>query len=377
MRHVDAGTRRTRLARLHLLTGRRAADAVTAARSVVAFAAWDTATVYLSGTARTGAADPGDLDRAMNEAGTLVRTTGPRGIPVVAPTDLLPVLLAVGEDNDRPRSQLADIAAGQLGWSESTFDGLERDALALLRERGTITAADLAAAVPPLRKQVVYGTGTRAATIEGVAGRLLAALAAQGRVLRRTVAGRDMWSPAPDMPRIPHADARTALTRAWLDRFGPATSADLRWWSGWSTEDVRRALAGCGAVRVDLDGSQGYLLPGPDPEPDPDPAVTLLPALDPTPMGWRRRDFFLPPEHRADVSDRSGGIGPTIWYDGRIVGVWAQRPDGGIGWTVFDPSDRTLGDEIELATKTLSGWLGDARIPARVVTPLHRRLATV
>ena len=64
--------------------------------------------------------------------------------------------------------------------------------------------------------------------------------------------------------------------------------------------------------------------------PEPDPTAALLPALDPTPMGWVERDWFLG-EHRAPLFDRTGNIGPTIFWQGRVVGGWAQRADGEIG----------------------------------------------
>ena len=59
------------------------------------------------------------------------------------------------------------------------------------------------------------------------------------------------------------------------------------------------------------------------------PWAALLPALDPTAMGWRDRAWYVG-EHAPALFDRSGNIGPTAWWDGRIVGGWAQRKDGEI-----------------------------------------------
>ena len=42
----------------------------------------------------------------------------------------------------------------------------------------------------------------------------------------------------------------------------------------------------------------------------PKPWVALLPALDPTVMGWQARDWYLGP-HAAALFDRSGNAGPT------------------------------------------------------------------
>ena len=44
-------------------------------------------------------------------------------------------------------------------------------------------------------------------------------------------------------------------------------------------------------------------------------------------MGWKLRDWYLPAA-AADAFDRNGNAGPTLWVDGRVVGAWAQAPDG-------------------------------------------------
>ena len=60
-----------------------------------------------------------------------------------------------------------------------------------------------------------------------------------------------------------------------------------------------------------------------------EPWVALLPGLDPTTMGWKERDWYLP-DAGADTFDRMGNAGPTVWVDGRVVGGWAQAADGEI-----------------------------------------------
>ena len=84
-------------------------------------------------------------------------------------------------------------------------------------------------------------------------------------------------------------------------------------------------------AEVDLGGGATGVVLADDLEPvaAPEPWVALLPALDPTPMGWSGRAWFLG-DHGALLFDRSGNVGPTVWADGRIVGGWAQRDDGEI-----------------------------------------------
>ena len=122
-----------------------------------------------------------------------------------------------------------------------------------------------------------------------------------------------------------------ALARRWLERFGPGTVEDLQWWTGWNKTSVRRALSRLRVEEVDLHGETGIALRAVDDdftESAADTAVAaLLPSLDPTPMGWKRRDWFLGIDHHY-VFDNNGNIGPTLWWDGgdhRVLGNRSLR----------------------------------------------------
>jgi hypothetical protein len=157
--------------------------------------------------------------------------------------------------------------------------------------------------------------------------------------------------------------------------------ADLRWWTGWTAGQTKKALAEIAPVEVALDAfgsssSTGLVLPDDlDPVPAPAPWVALLPALDPTSMGWVERDWYLG-EHRAALFDGTGNIGPTLWSDGRIVGAWAQRPDGEVAFRLLEDVGAEVEAAIEVETGRLSEWLGDVRVTPRFRTPLERELST-
>jgi hypothetical protein len=131
---------------------------------------------------------------------------------------------------------------------------------------------------------------------------------------------------------------------------------------------VRRGLATVGAVEVDLEGGgTGLVLPG-DVAPVPDAGrwAALLPALDPTTMGWRQRDFYLGPHARLLV-DRNGNAGPTAWLDGRVVGGWSQKDDGQVvvvPCAEIDPAGLRL---LEAEAGRLSDWLD-----GEVVRPIYQ-----
>ena len=123
------------------------------------------------------------------------------------------------------------------------------------------------------------------------------------------------------------------------------------------------ATEAAGAVEVRLDdGQAGYVLPDDlEATPEPEPWVALLPVLDATTMGWKDRGWYLGP-HRAALFDSAGNAGPTVWANGRIVGGWAQRPDGEIAVHLLEKVDAETTAMIDAEAARLAAWLGPTRI---------------
>ncbi|MEU9111673.1 winged helix DNA-binding domain-containing protein [Streptomyces sp. NPDC048483] len=353
------------------------------AGAVLALHATDAATVYLTAAARLAEPHHGEVERALYERESLLRMTAMRGTLFVTTTDLAPVLLAAAGRSTaagRTKHLLGQLEQGGIGDGE-WLAKVTRDAVAVLHERGEATTTELAAEVPGLERQLVISPGKKYESRRSIATDVLFALAADGRIVRATRRGgwtsnQHAWAPAPELPDIATASARTELVRHWLTAFGPGTLADLKWWTGWTVTDTRKALAATGAVEVALDESTGYALPE-DVEPvtETAPCAALLPALDPTPMGWRDRDFYLDPAHRPALFDRMGNIGPTVWWDGRIVGGWAQRRDGTLAYRLLTAVGREARLAIEAEAARLAAFLDDRRFIPAYRTPLERELA--
>ena len=166
---------------------------------------------------------------------------------------------------------------------------------------------------------------------------------------------------------------RAELVRLWLDRFGPGTLKDLKWWLGSTVAAVRTAVTDVGAVEVHLAGRTGYVLPD-DLEPDlpVEPWAALLPGLDPTTMGWFERDWYLGP-HRADLFDSNGNGGATAWWDGRVVGGWHQDSAGEVVVDLLEEVDAQARVALEREAGRLTDWLGGVRVAARFPSPLSLR----
>ncbi|XVV34724.1 winged helix DNA-binding domain-containing protein [Streptomyces sp. CA-100214] len=388
-RHIGAAERRDRLAlRQRLTPSARAASPEEVAGALVALHGTDPATVHLAVGARlTDAAKTvGATERALYEDGTLVRMHGMRHTVFVFPAELTAVVHASTGRTVAARERAAllkDMAvagAPDAAW----LTEVEESALSALARRGQATAAELARDEPRLKERFAYAAGKSYEGVHTVSTRLLRVLGVEGRIVRGRPLGswtssQFRWAPAPEHPELAPGEAQAELLARWLAACGPATEDDLKWWTGWRVTEVRRALAAIGAEAVSLDQGTGYVAAG-DAGPVSGPAepwAALLPGLDPTAMGWRERDWYLAPELRPALFDRSGNVGPTVWWNGRVIGGWAQRPDGGIVWRVLDGAG--VGREAESAIRAeaerLGSWVGTTRITPRFRTPLERELS--
>jgi hypothetical protein len=263
---------------------------------------------------------------------------------------------------------------------------LEHKVLKAVDELGEAAAAELTARVPDLGLQLSMFEGKAYGGNVGIASRVLLVMGADGHLVRGRPRGRwtssqHRWARTEDwlggpLAMLDPVEAQVALARRWLERYGPGTVADLKWWSGWTLGATRTALAALDTVEVDLDGEPGLVLAGDDgPTAPPEHWVALLPGLDSTAMGWTGRDWYLPIEHRPQVMDRNGNIGPTIWIDGHVVGGWAQRKDGRVVTRLLEAVGREQSNAVTAEAERLQEVLGDIRVTPRFPAPLDRTLS--
>jgi hypothetical protein len=381
---LTAAQRRARLGARHLLLpGGRGATVEQVAHALVGLHATDPATVYLAACARLTAPSVGEVERGLYDDLTLTRMLCMRRTMFVVPAELAPVVNASTARRvaAKERAHHAQLLLRAGGFTPEWIAATEEAALAALRVRGQATTAELAADVPALCERIVVSPGKPYESTQRVASRVMGVLAAEGRVRRgRPLGGwtsnQFRWSAAPPLAELPEAAAKADLARHYLASFGPATVEDLKWWSGWTLTDARKAIAATGAVAVDLDEGTGYLLPDDtEPVPEPEPWAALLPALDPTAMGWRHRDWYAAPDLRRPLFDGYGNIGPTVWWNGRVIGGWAQRRDGSIGYRLLTDAGRLARAAVDGEAERLAGWLGGSRVTPSFRTPLERELA--
>jgi hypothetical protein len=380
--------RRAWLVQRHLL-GRRgeASDPREAARAVVALHSTDPATVFLSVRART-AGGVAELERQLYEERALVRILGMRRTLFVVPRELIPAIFAACTRaiaaRERRRLEKMIVDSGISARPASWLARASKAALDALEARGEGFTTELAADVPMLAKRLRLGVGTRFETTQSAAARVLPQLAMEGRVIRGRPRGGWMngqyrWVPTEawlggPVPDVDADTARAELLSRWLAAFGPATETDLRWWTGWTARDARAALAAVPHEVVDVGAEAFVRADDLGTTERPQPVAALLPTLDPTTMGWKERDWYVG-EHERVLFDRNGNAGPTVWWDGRIVGGWAQRSDGEIVFRLLDDVGAEGVRAIEREAGELATWLGEARIRPGFLPPFQRALA--
>lgn len=391
MRTIGDGERRARLAqRHHLAPAHRCGDVTRLAGEIAGLHATDPATVMLAARARLRAATPAAIEDALYVERSLVRMLGMRRTMFVVPVELAAVVHAACTRALVPVERARFVSHLEAGGVTADGERWLRDAqertLRALAARGEAKATELSQDVPELRAKITMAQDKPYAVSQGVSTRVLFLLAAEGRIVRGRPAGSwtstlyrwaltESWLPG-GLPELDTDAAAAELVRRWLRAFGPGTFADLKWWTGWTARQLRRALAQVAPAEVALDGGAvGLVLPGDD-EPLParvEPWAALLPALDPAAMGWTERGWFLA-EHRTRLFDRSGNVGPTVWWQGRIVGGWAQRSDGEIAVAMLEDAGADAAAAIAAEASRLRDWIGDVRVTPRFRTPLEREL---
>jgi hypothetical protein len=380
--------RRARLVARHHLDG-TAGDPVEAATGVAVLHATEPASVYLSVLARCRSASIADISGALYDDRSLVRMMAMRRTLFVVPADAVPILhhsaaldIAV-QLRKRLLTQLRTLPTepplpdNLEDWLASVESSVEHAVIA----RGTASAAQLSADEPRLRTALLPTTDKKWDVKRNITTQVLVLVAAEGRMVRAAPRGNwtsraHTWEPgATWWPGgiAPVEDAKTRLAEMYLRRFGPATEADVAWWTGWSLGTTRKALAALDTVDI---GCGLLLADDVVPEEPGEPTAALLPTLDPTPMGWKQRDWYLPQDWRP-LFDRNGNIGPTIWWGGEIIGVWAVRPDTSIALRLLADRGAAAERAVEQAAEQLRPRLEGTPVVPSFVTPLERHLRTL
>jgi len=389
-RRIDVAERRARLAaRHHLHPNARATSPTEAARDQVGLHTSDPATVFLSCWARVDDLTVSDVEGCLYDSPTLFRVLGMRRTLFAVPSDLVPLLhrgcalpLAAAERR-RLVGYLEREGITQQG--ERWLEEVGNATVEAILQRGEALATELREDVPELKETLTFGKGKKWGGKVGVSTRVLFLLATEGRIIRARPrgtwrSGQYRWAAtesrlAGGISDLDPETARASLVEKWLRTYGPGTESDLRWWTGWTLRNLRAALGRLNLTEVEVETGSAWLMADDrEPVPPPAPWAALLPGLDPTVMGWRDRHWYLG-DRWEGLFDRNGNAGPTVWWCGRVVGGWGQRPDGAVVYRLTEDIGAEGRAAVTERAADLEVWLSGVRVTPRFPTPLYRELS--
>jgi hypothetical protein len=206
--------------------------------------------------------------------------------------------------------------------------------------------------------------------VKGLPGMLrenLSGLLAEEKVI---YAPLTYWYPDLDLTAAPgEAEAQATLVQAYLAAFGPASEADISFWTGFGKSETARAI-GALAAKTTLTLVEG--LPGmlfllkeqaealqatPIPA---QPLVHILPADDPFTTAHRasRNRYFADPKLQRHVFSSTGAAKPTFVINGQIVGLWQWSIEAQqITWRLLAPVASTLLPLIKANLKHIATFI--------------------
>ena len=337
-------------------------------------------TCYLSAAARVDGFRLADLDAELYGKRSMVRLRCMRGMAYIEPLELLPVLFAcTGEDPDKTLRRIGKYS----GLGEAGVLALAERVVEVMTGRPPMTVREIREAlgddVPGAKEGLQFTVG-----MLGRFGRIVRAeVRGSWRSDNYTYALWSDWVGAP-VEELDPAAARVQLARRYLRAFGPATTDDLKWWSGWTKRDTIAALGGLGdeltPVALDGEADSGGVtreawmlaaeldaLTGIDPV----SSVRLLPVWDTyfmayatSPVGRARQ---VAEADYPKVYDKSGNATSTVIVSGVAAGVWELDPDAGT-ITVAPFDDAMPWTDVEAEVAAVGAAIGTGlrleRVPA-------------
>jgi len=314
-------------------------------KAVCGVQAQDAAAAALSVRVRCAGLVATDVERALVQERTIVRTWCMRGtLHLIAAEDLGWLLAYLGP---------VFIRAGRGRRAELGLDD-ETAARAVLALRELLEESG-----PLAREEIVERLAARGIRLAGQARPHLLGLAAlEGVICPGPNRGHeptyvlisDWIDPGP--ARTPE-EARAELAVRYLSAYAPAAPEDFAAWSGLPLGEARAAWRQIAdrLIEVEAGEAPAWMLRSQrewlDELAPPPPVVRLLPGYDTYLLGYRSRDRILAPEHAKRIFPGGGLLRPALLVDGRVRGAWrVNRRRAGIDVIVKPFED--LGADVRL-----------------------------
>jgi hypothetical protein len=317
---------RFRLSRHHLLDD-SPQDAVTICRDMCGAQAQVTAAAYLQLWTRNHAITRAEVESALWETRTLVKTSLMRQTLHLIPTDEFPLYISALRPS---RFAQAMRVMARCGISREESEALIPRIMDIL-SAGPLSRPAIAAAIrPKASKRVRFWMENSWSLVRlPVAEGLVCYGKGEGNAV--VFIRADHWLPNLKPGLMSATEAQCALLRKYLRAYGPATLTDFSHWSGIPMQEVKPLLPLLEAELAEIRGDKksSYLLRE-------DAAVLnkssgtaacirLLPIFDSYLLAHREKDHLLSAQHYKRVYRNQGWISPVVLIDGAIAGVWSHK----------------------------------------------------
>ncbi|PYV13351.1 MAG: hypothetical protein DMG21_21155 [Acidobacteria bacterium] len=351
-----------RLARHHLAGKARAAPSAIC-RDVCGIQAQVMSAAALALWARNHQLARAEIQSALWESRTLVKTGLMRGTLHLVAAEDFPVYIAALRSS-RVRQTLQIMARYGVSEKEARAAG---DAVIEMLRAGPLTKQELTERVLALGIASKKARRWFELSSWGV-GRMPIV---EGRVCYGPARGQDVtlirtdrW--LPEHKPVSEQEGQRIFLRRYLGAYGPADARDFSKWSGLSASEVRSLWLSLESelVAVNADGRQGFMLrEDADALGDSDfcgGVLRLLPNFDAYLLGHLNKDHLLDARHYKRVYRNQGWISPTILLDGKIIGTWSYAPRAKTTiFTIqpFEALSKAVHTKIEEETRSLANFL--------------------
>jgi len=349
-----------RLARHSLLVA-NSGNPVAVARAICGIQAQLMASAHMAVWARAHHIRPVDINSALIETRSLVKTLCMRRTLHLVPSDEFPIYIRALK-----QSRMAALmrVMSRFGITQKDVEHLNRTVVEALSS-GPMTRAEL---IPLVKARM---NGKVKAWMDLVSSPFSPALT-EGLICYGADNGKevgfvrvDQWLPR--QPRVSEQEAKRILFRRYLSAYGPATIQDMAYWSGMPMKETREAAALLDGelTAVQFVDKAGLILSRDyDVLADCGPAkdlVRLLPGFDPYLLGHADKTPLVGADHYKRVYRNQGWISPVVLVNGQVAAIWSSKRRGKLLSIEVEPLrklSRRVRSMIEEEAAALADFLG-------------------
>jgi uncharacterized protein YcaQ len=325
------------LKKQHLFDSCKGNSILEVLKDVFALHATNPQTPYLSLFARLRSFRKDSFDRLMYEDKKLVRVKGMRGTYFIIKVEDFPLVYQATRENNAKLKVLKNWGIREKEYckvSEKIFEVLQEDGKTL-QEIKRVLPARLKRTV-----QRIVGRRKYSATNLSV---ILNILEIEGKIV--SYKGKGTWSPlhpnkyfltqklfpSINLHSISKDEAKEQLIQRYITAFGPVSTRDITWWTGFKASVVKKLLQERSDkfCRLEIDELKGIfwmahkevkeLMATEKPE---EVSLELLPYEDLYLKGYKDRRRFVEAENEHIFYYNGSSAAPSILFNNRLVGVW-------------------------------------------------------